>query len=201
MRRLAFVWVAVLGVGVMLACQVAPVNAAESGSVVQSISPPRAGLNQAPDKTRASGPRLSAAAQRPESGANSPENEKAGFQFPIVLGKPDLRAVEAFKTFVADWMRKLARAEEFQRHEGLKVRRQGDQYVAEYLSYEHTPLWAGVAEAKSSATPCVGRLYYRETIFRSVGKTIKQALRGPFKPVKKETVEEIFRYTGGRWIY
>lgn len=106
----------------------------------------------------------------------------------------------SFEMFTRLWMKKLMAAERFQKNERLTVTETADGVVAEYAGY--LPDRDTTVKATTSAvTPFIGILRYYRTTMRSVGKTKRQAVRGPFEQADKNRVSEIFRYTKGEWVY
>lgn len=111
-----------------------------------------------------------------------------------------VRARLSFEMFTRLWMKKLMAAEQFQKNERLTVTETADGVVAEYAGY--LPDRDTTVKATTSAvTPFIGILRYYRTTMRSVGKTKRQAVRGPFEQADKNRVSEIFRYTEGEWVY
>jgi hypothetical protein len=144
---------------------------------------------------------LSRDAWAQHSTVGKPGDESAGQFGTAKPADADLSAFQSFNAFAQEWMAKLAEAQEFQRREQIKVRKSGSLYVAEYRGYDRRSAWVGVKRTHSTVTPYVGRLFYHEWNFRCVANSLKAALKGPFTPVQGEMVEEIFRFTGGKWIY
>lgn len=106
----------------------------------------------------------------------------------------------SFETFTRLWMEKLMDSERFHKNERMTITETADGVVAEYAGY--LPDRDTTVKATSSAeTPFIGILRYYQTTMRSVGKTRRQALGGPFEQAEKNQVSEIFRYTKGVWVY
>lgn len=106
----------------------------------------------------------------------------------------------SFETFTRLWMEKLMNSERFHKNERMTVTETADGVVAEYAGYL-PDRDISVKATTSAETPFIGILRYYQTTMRSVGKTRRQALGGPFEQAEKNRVSEIFRYTQGTWVY
>jgi hypothetical protein len=118
---------------------------------------------------------------------------------PPVLTESE-RAEEAvrasFDAFTAEWMSKRAKTQETQR----KIKKNTTGFSAEYTEALPTH-YVKIKETQSKETPYIGILSYHKKTFRSTAKTKKAALKGPFEDLGTGSVAEIFRYTGGKWVY
>lgn len=118
---------------------------------------------------------------------------------PPVLTESE-RAEEAvrasFGAFTAKWMNKRAKVQETYR----KVKKHKMGFSAEYAEALPTH-YVKIKKTQSKETPYIGILSYYKKTFRSTAKTKKDALKGPFEDLGTGSVSEIFRYTGGKWVY
>jgi hypothetical protein len=119
-------------------------------------------------------------------------------QPPPAVSEEEARA--AFDAFTMEWMQKLAKAEDFQRTQQMKVTPTTDGFAAEYTGYLPERIIV-IKGTKSQETPYVGTLSYYERTMRCTGKTKEDAAKGPFLEAGKIPVKEIFRFTKGKWVY
>ncbi len=104
-----------------------------------------------------------------------------------------------FKEFCAEWMKKLVVRERDNRA-GIKWTNGPDGVQGEFVGYSAENVCEVKEPASASATP-VGTIKYRELRYRKVGPTKEEAAKSPDTPIEATEVTEIFRYTGGKWVY
>jgi hypothetical protein len=145
----------------------------------------------------ASKPASKAAQSKPRVAAVKPSN-KSTVPTPTIVSEAD--ALASFDRFTSEWMEKLARTEEFQRTQRMKVIPSPEGFSAEYVGYL-PERYITVKRTDSRETPFIGILTYFERTLRCIGKTKEEALRGPFNQAETNQVSEIFRFTKGKWVY
>ena len=118
---------------------------------------------------------------------------------PPVLTESEREAVAvqtSFDSFTAEWISQRAKAQKAYH----KVKKLKKGFSAEYV--ELLPRrFLKVKKTESEETPYIGILSYYKKTFRSTAKTKKAALEGPFVDLGTGSVSEIFRYSGGKWVY
>jgi len=122
-----------------------------------------------------------------KSAANSPPAETAA--------SPDVE--EKFKSFCEEWMGKLA-AREQDNAGNIQWETRADGVIGAYTAYskEHTC----VLKDGTGSVP-VGKITYREYRYEKRGGSIPEAKASQPLPVETTEVTEIFRYSGGKWLY
>ena len=118
---------------------------------------------------------------------------------PPVLTESEQEAVAvqaSFDSFTAEWISKRSKAQKAYH----KVKKLKKGFSAEYVEFLPTRLLK-VKKTESKETPYIGILSYHKKTFRSTAKTKKAALKGPFEDLGTGSVSEIFRYSGGKWVY
>jgi len=105
-------------------------------------------------------------------------------------------AASTFDAFCAEWMGKLA-ARERHNVSHIKWDTRPEGVKGEYVGYttEHTCV------LKDSAKVPVGKIVYREVRYEKRGGTISEAEHSTAQAVEVTEVTEIFRYSGGKWVY
>lgn len=139
-------------------------------------------------------------APSPHTGESQPAHNQTPPSPPPSAGEEaEDRARTSFDVFTRQWMKKLAKTEDFQKKR-MNITQTQEGFVAEYtgyLPYRYTR----IKLTQSEATPFIGVLTYYKKTMRSVGKTKKQAINGLFEHAETSQVSEIFRYTKGEWVY
>ena len=104
-----------------------------------------------------------------------------------------------FSSFCAEWMKKLEVRERDNRA-SIQWKASPDGVQGEFVGYsrEHACQLKPTDSAK--ATP-IGKIVYRELVYRQAGKSTAEAMQGAPRPVDATEVTEIFRYSGGKWVY
>lgn len=101
-----------------------------------------------------------------------------------------------FTAFCEEWMGKLA-ARERHNVSHIKWDTKPEGVQGEYVGYteEHT------CTLKDGAKVPVGKIIYREIVYQKRGGTVPEAEKSTAQPIETTEVTEIFRYSGGKWIY
>ena len=109
------------------------------------------------------------------------------------------KAKESFEVFLKKWMKNLygMEADNFVR---LKMSNLGNTYRGEYIGYGLKYDYY-VKRTNSAVTPYVGTVSYQQIKYVNTGASRRAILKGPFKIDSVTNVKEIFRYTGGKWLY
>jgi len=118
------------------------------------------------------------------------------------LATEDSDVEKAFVKFQHEWIEKLnhhgkygkknVEVKEDQDHKGV--------YVASYLELSD-PFEYRVKKTGQKGSPYVGVMRYKRMTYSSSGKTPEEASNGNFECKRQLTVTEIFRFSGGKWVY
>lgn len=111
----------------------------------------------------------------------------------------DPQIEEKFKAFCAEWMKKLV-VREVDNRAAIKWENGPDGVKGEFVGYGTENVCEVKEPASKGATP-VGTIKYRELRYRKVGATKEEAAKGADTAIEATEVTEIFRYTGGKWVY
>lgn len=119
---------------------------------------------------------------------------------PVLCGGNDYDKVkESFEVFLKQWMKKLY-GMEADNYMHLKLSNTGNMFRGEYIGYGLKYDYV-VKRTNSAVTPYVGTVTYQQIKYVNTGASKKDILKGPFKIDSVTRVKEIFRYTGGKWLY
>lgn len=104
-----------------------------------------------------------------------------------------------FDAFCAEWMKKLEVREKDNRA-GIRWKGGPDGVQGEFVGYsrEHT---CQLKPANGPGTTPIGKIIYKEVVYRQTGKSTAEAQQATPVPVEATEVTEIFRYTRGKWVY
>ena len=80
-----------------------------------------------------------------------------------------------------------------------RVFTRGKMHVAQFSEIDPASVHADMRKSISKHFDYTARMYYVENTFESVGKTQKEALKGPFKVVNSKKLTELPRYYKGKW--
>ena len=80
-----------------------------------------------------------------------------------------------------------------------RVTREKGQFVATFTEIERDSVSAELRPSRSKHFQYVARLRYHECTYESMGKTRKEALKGPWKCIKVRRLTEMPRYVKGKW--
>ena len=105
-------------------------------------------------------------------------------------------ATAAFTSFCEEWMGKLA-AREQHNVTHIKWDAQPGAVKGEYVGYTHEH----TCTVKNATQVPIGKIIYREIVYRKRGGTIPEAEKSPAEAIEATEVTEIFRYSGGKWVY
>ncbi|MFP4083676.1 MAG: hypothetical protein ACLFP9_00275 [Desulfonatronovibrio sp.] len=83
--------------------------------------------------------------------------------------------------------------------ENMLVEPAGSGYVARYRSIDPLSITIEVKKTDSGQTPFIGVLRYIESLHENMGQCRVSVLDGPFRPVQKRRITEIFRYVQDSW--
>ena len=106
----------------------------------------------------------------------------------------------SFDKFTRSWMSRLeqvnqqnSRALKPEPAEGGRVRGRYTSYGPDYVRE--------IRPTGSKATPYVGIIRYPQKVVEKEGETLQKMKEHQGVPTSEIQVTEIFRYTGGRWVY
>lgn len=83
--------------------------------------------------------------------------------------------------------------------ENMLVEPLGSRYVARYQSVDPSTITVQVKKTDSGRTPFIGVMRYIESVHESSGQCRVSVLDGPFRPVQRRRITEIFRYVQNGW--
>lgn len=109
---------------------------------------------------------------------------------------------KAFVKFQHEWIQKLNRYGNYGKKH-VEVKEDKDHqgvYIASYLELSD-PFEYRIKQTGQKGSPYVGVIRYRKMTYASRGKTPEEASAGNYKCEHQSIVTEIFRYSGGKWVY
>jgi len=121
---------------------------------------------------------------------------------PYALAIEDADVEKAFVKFQREWIEKLNHHGKYGRNH-IEVKQAQDQkggYIASYLELSD-PFEYRVKKTGQKGSPYVGVMRYKRMEYSSTGKTREEASNGNFECKRQLTVTEIFRFSGGKWVY
>lgn len=83
--------------------------------------------------------------------------------------------------------------------DNIFIEANGNAYVGRYHEVDPSSVVIEVKQINSSTAPFIGIMQYIESVFESKGPCNISVSRGPFNPVKRRKITEIFRYVQDRW--
>lgn len=120
--------------------------------------------------------------------------------FAIALEEADVE--KAFVTFQDEWMQKLIRNGKYGRS-NVQVKADETQqgiYVASYAELSD-PIEHRIKKTDQQGSPYIGVIKYKKKTCSSKGKSPEEAASGQYSCNKELIVTEIFRFSGGKWVY
>jgi len=120
---------------------------------------------------------------------------------PALAGEGVPPAIQtSFENFSKGWMARLEQVNQ-QNNRALKPESAANgRVVGRYICYGPDCL-REVRGTESKATPYVGIIRYSQKTIEKEGDTTKNMREHTGVPTSEIQVTEIFRYTGGRWVY
>lgn len=123
------------------------------------------------------------------------------FPSPASAGKTVPPAILAsFDGFSKSWMARLERVNQQNRQSLKPEPAANDRVIGRYIYYGPECIQE-VRSTDSKATPYVGIIRYPQKVMEKEGETLKKMKAHPGTLASESQVTEIFRYTGGRWVY
>lgn len=116
------------------------------------------------------------------------------------LASSRARVESSFRRFCSQWMHKLELREK-RNAARMKYVRKGLAVVGEYSGYGRRPSSCQVQATGVAEAPYIGKLTYRENVYRKSGRSRGTARRSNPKILQSTEVLEIFRYNGRSWVY
>lgn len=83
--------------------------------------------------------------------------------------------------------------------DNMDLKPQGSCFVASYSRVEQDSIQIAVKETGSRETRFIGILSYTESVYESKKHCGREEVKGPFNPVSRRRITEIFRYAGQSW--
>ena len=120
----------------------------------------------------------------------------------FALAIEDSDVEKAFVKFQHDWIEKLNHYGKYGK-KNVEVKEDQDHkgtYVASYLELSD-PFEYRIKKTGQKGSPYVGVIRYKKMEYSSRGKTPEEASNGNFECKRQLTVTEIFRFSGGKWVY
>lgn len=106
----------------------------------------------------------------------------------------------SFEDFSSGWMSRLEQVSQ-QNSRVLKSEPAGNgRVVGRYVSYGPDSM-REVRGTSSKATPYVGIIRYAQKTMEKEGENLQKMKEHPGVSTSEIQVMEVFRYTGGRWVY
>jgi len=108
---------------------------------------------------------------------------------------------KAFVKFQQEWIEKLNQHGKYgKKHIEVKEDKDHKGYIASYLELSD-PFEYRIKKTGQKGSPYVGVMRYKRMEYSSTGKTREEASNGQFQCKRQLTVTEIFRFSGGKWVY
>lgn len=114
---------------------------------------------------------------------------------PVTIEKAALQ----FESFAKNWVQRVQRNLR-NRASKMQLRHDAGEWVASYTEVQDASLETKVKPSSSRVCPYIGVLRYHEYHYEARGASEDAVRNGPFTPVKRVRVTEIFRYDTGRWM-
>ena len=120
----------------------------------------------------------------------------------LALASEETDVEKEFVTFQREWMEKLVRNGKYGRS-NVQVKADESQqglYVASYAELSD-PIEHRIKKTDQQGAPYIGVIKYKKMTYSSKGKSPEEASRGDYVCDKELIVTEIFRFSGGKWVY
>jgi len=131
----------------------------------------------------------------PPSPKAPPRKAPAPARKPLAAGNVE----ESFAAFAREWVEHVESNFRYNAS-SVQVEPADGGYVARYFAVESDSLEMRVKATTTPDCPYVGVLRYVERQLEAGGSTPEFARRGPFRPVRRVQITELFRYSGTRWV-
>ncbi len=120
----------------------------------------------------------------------------------VGLAADEVQAEKSFVQFQKDWMKKL-NTEGNYGEKSMRVDKASGGDAAFIATYDAVkePKSYEIKKTDQKVTPFVGKILYEIVTCAAQGKTAEEARRGPFTCEPKTEITEIFRFSGGKWVY
>lgn len=106
----------------------------------------------------------------------------------------------SFENFSKGWMSRLEQVNQQNSRDLKPAPAANGRLVGRYVCYGPDCV-REVRGTDSKATPYVGIIRYAQKVMEKEGETPQKMKDHPGVPTSEIQVTEIFRYTGGRWVY
>jgi hypothetical protein len=106
----------------------------------------------------------------------------------------------SFENFSKGWMARLEKVNQENSRDVKSEAVADGRMVGRYICYGPDCM-REVRGTESKATPYVGIIRYAQKVMEKEGDTPKKMKEDPGVQTSEIQVTEIFRYTGGRWVY
>lgn len=120
----------------------------------------------------------------------------------LALALEEADVEKEFVTFQREWMEKLVRNGKYGRN-NAQVKADDSQqglYVASYAELSD-PIEYRIKKTDQQGAPYIGVIKYKKMTYSSKGKNPEEASRGDYVCDKELIITEIFRFSGGKWVY
>lgn len=120
----------------------------------------------------------------------------------LAVASEEADVEKEFVTFQHEWMQKLVRNGKYGRN-NTQVKADETQqglYVASYAELSD-PFEYRIKKTDQQGAPYIGVIKYKKMTYSSKGKSPEEASRGDYVCDKELIVTEIFRFSGGKWVY
>lgn len=120
----------------------------------------------------------------------------------LALALEEADVEKEFVTFQREWMEKLVRNGKYGRNNAQVKADESQQglYVASYAELSE-PIEYRIKKTDQQGAPYIGVIKYKKMTYSSKGKNPEEASRGDYVCDKELIVTEIFRFSGGKWVY
>ncbi len=120
----------------------------------------------------------------------------------LTLASEEADVEKEFVAFQQEWMQKLVRNGKYGRNNAQVKADEIQQglYVASYAELSD-PFEYRIKKTDQQGAPYIGVIKYKKITYSSKGKSPEEASRGDYVCDKELIVTEIFRFSGGKWVY
>jgi hypothetical protein len=167
-------------------------------SETSNAAQPEPVVAAAPDQASAAAP-APAAAVKKQPAAKAKATAKAGKKQAAKAGPPsEAQARAELDDFLVKYTQQANKNMNGSRSKP-RVFTRGKNHVAQFSEIDPVSVHADMRKSISKHFDYTARMYYVENTFECVGKTKKEALKGPFKVVNSKKLTELPRYYKGKW--
>ena len=149
-----------------------------------------------------------AAEERPAASAAIPETtlsktgavaKKNTAQVPASASAQDQKVYQQLEAFAASYLDKCNKHGAATKAKPSVVKN-GNVYVATYVEVDTSNYTLQLIPSQQKTFSYIAKLSYSEKTFVSEGKTMNEALKGPYKLTRLRKLTELPRYMKGKWV-